>query len=123
MSGLAKDVALSRPLSYPLVDLVAARLRLLGQPVRVRLIERFDRLGEAHVQQLADELGETQQNMSKHLAALWRVGVLARRRDGRVTVYSLVDAETFALIERVATGVAIELRELMDDTSSGANGT
>lgn len=58
-------MSLSRPLGEPLVELVAERFRLLGQPVRVHLIDRFDRHGEAHVQQLADEFGVTQQNTSK----------------------------------------------------------
>jgi len=108
--------ALSRPLADPLVELVAGRLRVLGQPVRVRLIDRLDWLGAAHVQALADELAATQQNTSKHLGALWRAGILARRQEGRVTVYSLADREPFVLIERVATGIAVQLRELADDT-------
>lgn len=72
-------MALQRPLGDPLVDLVARPLRVLGQPVRVRLIDRLDRLGEAHVQALADELEASQQNASKHLGALWRAGTIRRR--------------------------------------------
>lgn len=63
------------------------------------------------MQALADELGATQQNTSKHLGALWRAGVLARRQQGRVTVYSLADAEAFAAIERTAIILATGLRE------------
>lgn len=87
---------------------------MLGQPVRVRLIDRLERLGDAHVQALADDLGATQQNTSKHLGALWRVGVLTRRQEGRLTVYSLADREAFVVIERVAAGMAVELRDLAD---------
>lgn len=108
-------MALARPLADPLGELVAARLRVLGQPVRVRLIDQLERSGEIHVQALADELATTQQNTSKHLVALWRTGVVSRRQDGRLTLYALADPEAFAVIERVATGIAAQLRELADD--------
>ncbi|MDQ3630720.1 MAG: metalloregulator ArsR/SmtB family transcription factor [Actinomycetota bacterium] len=104
------DLALSRPLSEPFVELVAARLRLLGQPFRVRLIDRLDQIGEAHVQQLADELGTTQQNASKHLTALWRSGVLARRNEGRLTVYWLADRDAWNVVQRTAAAIAERLR-------------
>lgn len=87
-----------------MIDLVATRLRVLGQPMRVRIVDRLDRLGKTHVQALADALAATQQNTSKHLVALWRAGLVARRQDGRITVYCLANREAFALIERVATG-------------------
>lgn len=97
---------LSRPLPDPLVALVAERFRVLGHPARIGLIDRLDRLGEVHVQALADDLPATQQNTSKHLGALLRAGLLARRQEGRVTVYSLADPQLFPLIERVATEIA-----------------
>lgn len=56
------------------MGLVAQRLALLGQPVRIRLIEHSDRVPELSVQALADELGATQQNVSHHLALLLDVG-------------------------------------------------
>lgn len=59
-------MALQRPLAEPLVDLVSGRLCVLGHPIRVRLIDRVDRLGEAHVQVLADELAA---NAAEHLQA------------------------------------------------------
>lgn len=104
-------MALSRPLSDPLLVLVAGRFRVLGQPTRVRLIERLDQLGEAHVQALADELVSSQQNTSKHLATLWRAGLVTRRQEGRITVYSPADPQAFALIERVASEIAFQLRD------------
>jgi DNA-binding transcriptional ArsR family regulator len=59
---------LPSPVPDELVELVARRFRLLSEPMRIRL---FDRLGdgEATVHELADELGSSQQNVSKHLAA------------------------------------------------------
>lgn len=112
-------MALSRPLADPLV---AARMRVLGQPVRLRLIDRLDELAEARVQALAEHLGLTQQNTSKHLGVLWRAGILTRRQQGRETIYALADQETFAVIERVAIGIAAQLRGLGDDPDRAASG-
>ncbi len=102
---------LSRPMPDPLVELLAERLRVLGQPVRLRLIVRLAWLGEANVQTLADELVATQQNISKHLGALWRAGIVKRYQSGRTTVYSLANPATFAVIEQIATDLAVELQQ------------
>lgn len=111
------SVPVARPISDPLVELVARRLRVLGQPVRVRLVDRVERLGEVHVQALADELAATQQNTSKHLGALLRAGVVSRRQDGRVTLYALADPKAFVVVEMVATAIAIELSGMGDELS------
>jgi DNA-binding transcriptional ArsR family regulator len=52
-----------------LLSLVARRFHLLAEPMRLRLLDRL-RDGEATVHQLADELGTSQQNVSKHLLLL-----------------------------------------------------
>ena len=72
---------LPSPVSDELVELIARRFRLLAEPMRIRLFDRL-RDGEATVHQLADELGSSQQNASKHLTLLADTGVLARRKDG-----------------------------------------
>ena len=69
------------PIPDQLVILIARRFHLLAEPTRLRLLDRL-RDGEATVQELADELGTSQQNVSKHLAMLADAGVLARRKDG-----------------------------------------
>jgi DNA-binding transcriptional ArsR family regulator len=48
---------------------VADRLRVLRQVARLRLVEQL-RAGETMPQELADTLGLTQQNVSKHLQDL-----------------------------------------------------
>lgn len=103
------QTTLTRPLGDPLAELVAARLRILGQPLRVRLIDHLDHRGESRVQALADDLEMSQQNASKHLIALWRAGVLTRRHEGRVTIYQLADSEALVTIERTALTIANQL--------------
>ena len=70
---------------------VAERLRILGQPVRLRLVELLTD-GPATPQELSDELGLSQQNVSKHLLSLHRAGVVSRRPDGANVFYTLAPA-------------------------------
>jgi ArsR family transcriptional regulator len=90
---------------------VADRFRVLGQVVRLRLVEQL-RAGEATPQELADTLGLTQQNVSKHLQVLHRSGVVARRPDGANVLYRLVDDSTARLLDDVVASVAGHLRGL-----------
>ena len=53
---------LPRPLPDPLVELIARRFRVLGEPMRIRLLDRL-RDGEATVLELTDALGASQQNV------------------------------------------------------------
>jgi DNA-binding transcriptional ArsR family regulator len=90
---------------------VADRLRVLGQVVRLRLVEQL-RAGEATPQELADTLGLTQQNVSKHLQVLHRSGVVARRPYGANVLYRLADDSTARFLDDVVASVAGHLREL-----------
>lgn len=91
--------------------MVAERLAVLGQVVRLRLVEQLAD-GPATPQELADTLGLTQQNVSKHLQILYRSAIVARRPDGVNVIYSLRDDSTVRLLEDFVASVAEHLREL-----------
>ncbi len=63
-------MALPSPIPLPLVELIAGRFRLLAEPMRVRALDHLRERGEASVGELAEALGTSQQNVSKHLGAL-----------------------------------------------------
>lgn len=91
---------LSHPLPEPLIELVAQRFRVLGEPFRIRLLERL-REGEASVGELTDEVGTTTQNVSKHLNVLFQAGMVSRRKEGTASLYSIADESVFRLCEDV----------------------
>jgi DNA-binding transcriptional ArsR family regulator len=64
-------VAGEAPIAEGLLVRVAERLRVLGQPVRLRLIEALT-AGPSTPQELSEVLGTSQQNVSKHLLVLYR---------------------------------------------------
>jgi len=104
---------LPNPLPDDLVELIARRFRVLGEPMRIRLLDRL-RQGEATVNELAEALATSQQNVSKHLAVLTDVGILGRRKDGNHVHYRIVDEAVFALCEQVCGSVQQQLRTLSE---------
>lgn len=111
-------MTLRHPLPTPLADEIAQRFRVLGEPMRIRLLDRL-RDGEASVQELTDALGTTQQNVSKHLAVLYRTGVVGRRRAGNRVLYAIADESVFALCETVCDGLRRRVAAL-DELLAGA---
>ncbi|WP_216214827.1 ArsR/SmtB family transcription factor [Amycolatopsis aidingensis] len=88
------------PLPDPLVELIAHRFRVLGEPMRIRLLERL-RGGPAGVGELTAALGTSQQNVSKHLGVLYQAGILTREKHGTIVRYSLADETVFQLCDVV----------------------
>jgi DNA-binding transcriptional ArsR family regulator len=104
-------MALSHPLPAPVVELVARRFRVLGDPTRIRLLERLLE-GEATVGELAQVAGGTQQNVSKHLSVLLAEGTVGRRKAGTSVYYRIGDKTVFALCELVCGAIERQLGEL-----------
>ncbi len=69
----------------------AARFRLLGDPVRLQILNALLQRGEANVQEVADATNQSHQNTSKHLRALAQGGLVGCRRDGAFAHYSVTD--------------------------------
>jgi ArsR family transcriptional regulator len=109
MGRSAKRVA--HPLPEAMVERVAERFRVLSEPVRIRILERLS-VGEATVSELTEQLGLSQQNVSKHLNVLLRSGIVGRRREGTFAYYRIVDDTVMQLCEQVCGSVQRELAEL-----------
>ncbi len=102
---------LPHPLPDVLVDLIARRFRVIGEPMRIRLLDRL-RGGEASVHELAGATTASQQNVSKHLAVLNEAGIVARRKEGTQVFYRVVDEGVFELCEAVCGSVQRQVLEL-----------
>jgi DNA-binding transcriptional ArsR family regulator len=99
------------PLPEPLIELVAQRFRVLGEPMRITLLDQL-REGHATVGELQQALGASQQNVSKHLAILHAAGMVSRTKDGNHTRYSISDPSVFDLCDHVCGGVLRQLQGL-----------
>jgi len=99
------------PLPDELVALIADRFRILGEPMRIRLLDRL-REGEAGIGELADALGTSQQNVSKHVAVLAGAGMVAREKRGTAVRCRIADDSVFALCDQVCGGIGRDLERL-----------
>ena len=106
------------PLPEPLIELVAQRFRVLGEPMRIKLLDRL-RDADATVGDLQESLGASQQNVSKHLGVLHSAGMVSRVRQGNSVVYSISDPTVFELCEQVCGGVRRQVAELDAILQSG----
>jgi DNA-binding transcriptional ArsR family regulator len=112
MIDQANDQAsIPHPLPEPLVDLIARRFRVLGEPTRIRLLDVL-RDHDATVTELHEALGASQQNVSKHLGVLLQAGIVTRTKHGTSARYAIADDGVFALCEHVCGGLRRQLAEL-----------
>ena len=107
------------PLPAPLVELIAERFRVLGEPMRIRLLDAL-REAPATVQELEQATGASQQNVSKHLGVLLRSGLVSRRKEGNFSLYAIADEGVFELCEHVCGGLRRQLDELDSVLPGGA---
>lgn len=105
------DSTVQHPIPAELVEAIAQRLRLLGEPTRIRLLDGL-RDGPATVGELQGALGASQQNVSKHLGVLHRAGLVAREREGTRVRYRIEDESVFELCEVVCDGLRRQAAEL-----------
>jgi DNA-binding transcriptional ArsR family regulator len=99
------------PLPEPLVELIARRFRVLGDPTRIRLLDLL-RERDATVSELHDAIGASQQNVSKHLGVLLQAGVVTRTKEGTSARYAVADDAVFALCGVVCGGLRRQVSEL-----------
>jgi ArsR family transcriptional regulator len=93
------------------IDEAAQRLRVLGHPVRLQIIDALA-AGPSSVSELADALSVEPYAASKHLAELLKVGAVRRAQDGNFAVYTLADAETLKAAVLVCRAVVRERSRL-----------
>jgi DNA-binding transcriptional ArsR family regulator len=73
-----------------MVELIARRFRMLGEPMRLRILQVLER-GEHTVQDVVEMVRGNQSNISRHLLALRDAGLVGRRQAGTQAFYSISD--------------------------------
>lgn len=89
-------------LSPEAVALVASRFKVLSEPLRLQILQHLEQ-GESSVNAIAQALGATQPNVSKHLKILQDEDLVARRQEGNTVFYRIADPSVFELC-RVVCG-------------------
>ena len=111
--------SIPHPLPEPLVELIAQRFRVIGEPTRIRLLDVL-RDGPMTINELTEMLGATQQNVSKHIGVLAQAGIVGREKDGTRVRCFIADASVFELCELVCGGLRQQVAALDQVLSGGA---
>ena len=87
------------------LDQVAAYFQALSEPTRLQILNLL-RGGERKVGELAELCGYTAANISRHLAALSRQGLVERESRGTAVYYRIADPAVYALCDLVCGNIA-----------------
>jgi ArsR family transcriptional regulator len=95
----------SRVLTVAELEQVAARFKMLGEPMRLRILQAVCKEPRT-VTDIVAAAGSTQANVSKHLALLAAAGILKRKKDGQRVFYGIKDQLAVKLCELVRAQMA-----------------
>jgi ArsR family transcriptional regulator len=101
---MSKEIT-PRLLTAKELDRIAGRFRILGEPMRLRILQAVCK-EPRNVNDIVAAVGSTQANVSKHLALLTAGGVLARRKNGQCVFYAVKDNLAVKLCELVHAQLA-----------------
>lgn len=105
------------PQTDKMLELVARRFRMLGEPYRLRLLHALESRDRT-VGDLVMALDGNQPNVSKHLHMLHEAGLVSRRREGTSIYYGIADPMIFKLCELVCRSTADRAREEYDELNT-----
>ena len=87
---------------------VAEYFNVLSEPARLRIMYAVCS-GEKSVSEVVELCGSSQANVSRHLAALHKAGIVARRKEGTAVFYSIADNATVEMCQTVCAKIAESL--------------
>ncbi|MER7577747.1 metalloregulator ArsR/SmtB family transcription factor [Streptomyces sp. NPDC126514] len=94
-------------MQVPLYQAKAEFFRMLGHPVRIRVLELLQN-GPVPVRELLNEIEIEPSNLSQQLAVLRRSGIVVSIRDGSTVSYALAGGDVAELL-RAARRILTEL--------------
>ncbi len=79
------------------IDRAARSLKAMSHPLRLRILCTLGN-DEVSVQDIVENVGTSQSNVSQHLAILRDKGILVSRKDANKVYYRVSDSRTLKLI-------------------------
>lgn len=73
-------------------------LKAMAHPLRLEILCILGGAGEASVQDIVEQVGTSQSNISQHLSILREKGILASRKDANKVYYRVADPRILKLI-------------------------
>ncbi|MFF4319412.1 ArsR/SmtB family transcription factor [Streptomyces sp. NPDC001568] len=104
-------------MQVPLYQAKAEFFRMLGHPVRIRVLELLQN-GPVPVRELLAEIDIEPSNLSQQLAVLRRSGIVVSIRDGATVSYALAGGDVADLLRaarRILTELLAGRNELLEE--------
>ena len=79
-----------KPLSEKELTHLAARFKLLGEPMRLKILQSVCHKSRT-VSEIVEATASTQANVSKHLSLLATAGILERKKERQFVYYGIKD--------------------------------
>ncbi|NJP51938.1 winged helix-turn-helix transcriptional regulator [Streptomyces sp. SBST2-5] len=108
-------------MSVPLYQAKAEFFRMLGHPVRIRVLELLQE-GPRPVRELLTEIEVEPSSLSQQLAVLRRSGIVTATREGPTVVYELAGGDVADLMRaarRILTEMLAGRNELLTELRDG----
>ncbi|WP_205325462.1 helix-turn-helix transcriptional regulator [Glycomyces sp. YM15] len=112
-------------MAVPLYQAKAEFFRMLGHPVRIRVLELLGE-GPKQVRELLAATGVEASSLSQQLAVLRRAGIVASAREGSTVTYALAGPDVADLMlaaRRILTEMLTGQAELLDELRESTGGT
>jgi DNA-binding transcriptional ArsR family regulator len=90
----------TRDLTDAELEKVAGQFRLLGEPMRLKILQALC-ARPLTVGQIVAATDATQSNVSKHLSLMSSAGIITRHKDGQFVYYGMSNPLTLKLCELV----------------------
>jgi len=91
-------------------EIQAEYFKSLSHPLRIRIVH-YLKEGERCVCKIVPYLKEEQSNVSRHLAALKRAGILSSRKEGVSVYYRVQDENVYEILDLVLDSAKKAVRE------------
>ena len=90
-----------KKISQERLEYAAEMLRLMGHPVRLRVVELLESHRELSAGAIQAAVEEPQPTVSQHLNKMRVLGLLSARREGGQVFYSVAQPQLFKLLQCV----------------------
>lgn len=83
----------------------------LSHPTRIEILELLEEEGQMYVSNIAEKLKKEQSNISRHLNALKRTGIVEFEGKGTRSFYKIKDEAIYKILDTVKSILRKELKE------------
>ena len=95
----------------PISDMITSYFQALAHPTRIEILQLLKNKDEMCVCEIVEKLKKDQSNISRHLNALKRSGIVEFRGEGVKTFYKIKHNEAYKIIELVKSILYRQVKE------------